>query len=138
MTVAPTLDSPPTPAPPAVTPTGLGRWAAGCYDHRRKVVLVWIVLLIGVTAVSQLVGTRFQNNFTAGNTPSQQAANILDSRFPTRSGDTADVVFRTTAPVTSAHEPGCDCRRGGAAPAIGPRGHRCRSLLLHGRAPGGR
>ena len=102
MTVAPTLDSPPTPAPPAVTPTGLGRWAAGCYDHRRKVVLAWIVLLIGVTAVSQLVGTRFQNNFTAGNTPSQQAANILDSRFPTRSGDTADVVFRTAAPVTSA------------------------------------
>ena len=102
MTVAPTLDSPPTPALPAVTPTGLGRWAGGCYDHRRKVVLAWILLLIGVTAVSQLVGTRFQNNFTAGNTPSQQAANILDSRFPTRSGDTADVVFHTSAPVTSA------------------------------------
>jgi len=63
---------------------------------------VWILLLIGVTAVSQLVGTRFQNNFTAGNTPSQQAANILDSRFPTRSGDTADVVFHTSAPITSA------------------------------------
>ena len=102
MTVAPTLDSPPTPALPAVTPTGLGRWAGRCYDHRRKVVLAWILLLIGVTAVSQLVGTRFQNNFTAGNTPSQQAANILDSRFPTRSGDTADVVFHTSAPVTSA------------------------------------
>jgi len=103
MTVAePTIDHRPASAPPAVEPTGLGRWAGRCYDHRRAVLLLWILLLIGVTAVAQLVGTRFQNNFTAGNTPSQQAANILDSRFPTRSGDTADVVFHTSAPVTSA------------------------------------
>ena len=101
-TAGSTVDRRPAPAPPAVIPTGLGRWAARCYDHRRAVLLVWILLLIGVTAVSQLVGTRFQNNFTAGNTPSQQAANILDSRFPTRSGDTADVVFHTSAPITSA------------------------------------
>jgi putative drug exporter of the RND superfamily len=99
---ASTLDRRPVPALPPVTPTALGRWAGRCYDHRRTVLVVWILLLIGVTAVSQLVGTRFQNNFTAGNTPSQQAANILDSRFPTRSGDTADVVFHTTAPVTTA------------------------------------
>jgi RND superfamily putative drug exporter len=103
MTVAePTIDRRPASAPPAVAPTGLGRWAGRCYDHRRAVLLLWILLLIGVTAVAQLVGTHFQNNFTAGNTPSQQAANILDSRFPTRSGGTADVVFQTIAPVTSA------------------------------------
>jgi RND superfamily putative drug exporter len=103
MTIAePTIDHSPPPAPPAVVPTGLERWAGRCYDHRRAVLLVWILLLIGVTAAAQLVGTHFQNNFTAGNTPSQQAANILDSRFPTRSGDTADVVFETSAPITSA------------------------------------
>jgi|ERR1035441_4681834 hypothetical protein len=59
----------------------LGRWAARCYDHRRTVLVVWILLIIGVTAISQVIGTRFQNDFTAGNTPSQQAANILASRF---------------------------------------------------------
>ena len=102
MTIAePTIDRPPMPAPPALAPTALGRWAGRCYDHRRAVLLAWVLLLIGVTAVAQLVGTHFQNNFTAGNTPSQQAANILDSRFPTRSGDTADVVFHTSAPITS-------------------------------------
>ena len=74
--------------------------------------LAWILLLIGVTAVAQLVGTHFQNDFTAGNTPSQQAANILDSRFPTRSGDTADVVFHTAAPVDQRGEPGRHHRRG--------------------------
>ena len=101
-------------------------------------VLAWILLLIGVTAVSQLVGTRFQNNFTAGNTPSQQAANILDSRFPTRSGDTADVVFHTTAPVTSAANRAAIAAVVRAAPAPGPCGHRHRPLLLRRRAPGGR
>jgi putative drug exporter of the RND superfamily len=87
------------PAPPA---TFLGRWAARCYDHRRTVLILWILLLIGVTVLAQVVGTRFQDNFTAGNTPSQQAANILASRFPAKSGDTADVVFDSTGPITSA------------------------------------
>ena len=64
--------------------------------------LLWILLVIGVTALAQVVGTRFQNDFTAGNTPSQQAADILQSRFPARSGDTADVVFHTSAPIGSA------------------------------------
>jgi putative drug exporter of the RND superfamily len=97
----PAVDHRPMPDPTTSVPTGLGRWAGRCYDHRRTVLVAWILLLIGVTAVSQLVGTHFQNDFTAGNTPSQQAANILDARFPTRAGDTADVVFQTAAPVTS-------------------------------------
>jgi RND superfamily putative drug exporter len=85
----------------AASPTLLGRWAARCYDHRRAVVVLWILLLIGMTALAQLVGTRFQNDFTAGNTPSQQAANILATRFPAESGDTADVVFQTSTPISS-------------------------------------
>jgi RND superfamily putative drug exporter len=102
-----TVERGPGPGPRAAgtepePPTALGRWAARCYDHRRAVLLGWVALLVAVTAVSQLVGTRFLNNFTAGDTPSQQAANILTSRFPARSGDTADVVFHTTAPITAA------------------------------------
>src|ERR1700691_3384974 len=99
-TAAPPTDLRPPSAPPTATSTALGRWAGKCYDHRRTVLVAWILLLIGVTAIAQLVGTHFQNDFTAGNTPSQQAANILDSRFPTRSGDTADVVFHASAPIT--------------------------------------
>ena len=48
-----------------------------------------------------MVGTHFENKFTAGNTPSQQATDILQARFPSKSGDTADVVFHTSAPITS-------------------------------------
>ncbi len=82
--------------------TVLGRLAGACYDRRRTVLVLWILAIIGVTVVAQMTGTHFENKFTAGNTPSQQATNILQERFPSKSGDTADVVFRTTAPITSA------------------------------------
>ena len=101
MTAGTTLEQRLDRTPDRQPPSGLGRWAARCYDHRRNVLVVWILLIVGVTAISQVIGTRFENDFTAGNTPSQQAVNILDSRFPARSGDTADVVFQTTSPVDS-------------------------------------
>src|SRR5277367_3323939 len=81
--------------------TALGRLAGACYDRRRTVLVLWILAIIGVTVVAQMVGTHFENKFTAGNTPSQQATNILQATFPSKSGDTADIVFETTAPVTS-------------------------------------
>jgi RND superfamily putative drug exporter len=58
--------------------------------------------LVGATVVAQLVGTHFQDRYSAGNTPSQQALNILESRFPAEAGDSAQVVFQTTAPFTAA------------------------------------
>jgi RND superfamily putative drug exporter len=102
MTAGSTVATRPPGEDPALPLTLLGRWAARCYDRRRTVLVVWILLLIGVTALAQGVGTRFENNFTAGNTPSQQAANILASRFPSKAGDTADVVFHTAGPISSA------------------------------------
>jgi RND superfamily putative drug exporter len=53
-----------------------------------------------MTVLAQVVGTRFEDKFTAGNTPSQQATNILLARFPAKAGDTADVVFHTSTPIT--------------------------------------
>jgi putative drug exporter of the RND superfamily len=79
--------------------TVLGRLAGRCYDRRRLVLVLWILALIGVTVLAQVVGTRFQNKFTSGNTESQQAANLLNARFPSKAGDTADVVFHTTTPI---------------------------------------
>jgi len=65
------------------------------------VLVLWIVLLIGATVVAQLVGTHFENRFSAGNTPSQQAQNILEAQFPAEAGDSADVVFHTATPVNA-------------------------------------
>jgi putative drug exporter of the RND superfamily len=82
--------------------TLLGRLAGWCYDHRRRVLLAWIALLIGATAVAQIAGTHFENKFSAGNTPSQQALTLLQTRFPAMAGDSADVVFDTAGPVRDA------------------------------------
>jgi len=87
------------PTSTSVQVTSLGRLAGRCYDRRRLVLVLWILILIGITVVAQVVGTRFQNKFTAGNTQSQQAANLLSARFPSKAGDTADVVFHTSTPI---------------------------------------
>src|SRR6185437_12032856 len=90
--------SPPAPPTPV---TALGRLAGHCYDRRRLVLVLWIVAIIGITVLAQVVGTDFKNKFTAGNTPSQQAQNILTSRFPSRAGDSADIVFHTATPISA-------------------------------------
>src|SRR5260221_3925583 len=70
----------------------LTRWTIA---HRRIVVLSWIVLAVGVLAVSQAVGKRNANNFSLPNTDSQRAVDLLKSRFPTQAGDADQIVFRT-------------------------------------------
>ncbi len=87
--------------PTSVQVTSLGRLAGRCYDRRRLVLVLWILALIGITVVAQMVGTHFQNKFTAGNTQSQQAADLLNARFPAKAGDTADVVFHTATPIAA-------------------------------------
>ncbi len=87
--------------PTSVQVTALGRLAGRCYDRRRLVLVLWILALIGITLVAQMVGTHFQNKFTAGSTQSQQAADLLSARFPSHAGDTADVVFRTATPIAA-------------------------------------
>jgi putative drug exporter of the RND superfamily len=79
--------------------TTLGRLAGACYDRRRIVLGVWVLAIIGITLLTQVVGTHFENKFTAGNTPSQQAAKILATKFPSKSGDTASIVFHTATPI---------------------------------------
>ena len=70
----------------------LTRWTIA---HRRIVVVAWIVLAVGVLAVSQAVGKRNTNNFSLPNTDSQRAVDLLQSRFPAQAGDADQIVFRT-------------------------------------------
>src|SRR6267154_1061274 len=70
----------------------LTRWTIA---HRGIVVVAWIVLAIGVLAVSQAVGKRNANNFSLPSTDSQRAVDLLQSRFPAQAGDADQIVFRT-------------------------------------------
>jgi RND superfamily putative drug exporter len=84
-----------------VSPLGrLGSWS---YRHRRLVAVAWIVVLLVISLAGRMAGSVFKDNLNGGtSTPSQQAATFLQRNFPSQAGDTAQVVFQTTAPVTAA------------------------------------
>ncbi len=78
---------------------GLGRLAGWCYDHRRSVVIGWIVIVVAVIGLSNVIGSAFSDNFASGNSASQRAQNLLAQRFPAQAGDSADVVIHTSGSV---------------------------------------
>ena len=78
----------------------LQRLAAWCYRRRRTVLVLWIVALVGVSVIGSNVGSTFSQGFSLSDTESQQAARLLESRFPARAGDEGQIVF--------AHDGGVD------------------------------
>jgi RND superfamily putative drug exporter len=72
----------------------LARWST---THRLYVVLGWIVLLVGVNAVAQSVGTEYSNNFTLPNSGAQRAAELLQRSFPSQSGDRDTIVYKVSS-----------------------------------------
>ena len=71
---------------------GLARW---CGRHRRAVVLLWLVAVIGISVVSRSVGSAYVNTASAPGTDSQRAVDLLEREFPAQSGDIDRIVFRT-------------------------------------------
>ena len=65
-----------------------------CYRRRRFVVGAWLVALVGVTVLSSAIGTNFTTNFSAPNTESTRAANLLKDDFKAQSGDIVQVALR--------------------------------------------
>ena len=74
----------------------LQRLAAWCYRRRRRVVILWIVALVVVSAIGSSVGATFSQGFSLSGTESQRAADLLQSRFPARAGDEGQIVFAPT------------------------------------------
>src|ERR1700749_4459199 len=66
------------------------RWTMA---HRRIVVVAWIAATIAIFAVSSAVGKRTASSFTLPGTNSQQAVDLLQSRFPAQAGDSDQIVF---------------------------------------------
>jgi RND superfamily putative drug exporter len=57
-------------------------------------VTAWIVAAIGVFAVSNAVGKKTASSFTLPGTNSQQAVDLLQSRFSSQAGDADQIVFQ--------------------------------------------
>jgi len=78
------------------------RFATWCTGHRKTVILAWIVALVGVGFASSSVGANFTEEFKLPESDSQEAFELLETRFPAQSGDSAQVVFHADAGVESA------------------------------------
>jgi RND superfamily putative drug exporter len=80
--------------------TKIARWTMA---HRRTVVVAWIAAAIGILAISGAVGKKTASSFTLPGTNSQQAVDLLSSRFPAQAGDADQIVFHAkTGKLSSA------------------------------------
>ena len=61
--------------------------------HHWLTILVWLVLATGLVVGAKASGGETVDVFTIPGAQSQQAADLLEQRFPSQSGDTANVVF---------------------------------------------
>src|SRR3954452_11255735 len=74
---------------------------AWSYQQRRIVVSLWVAVLVSINAASLTFGGTSKQEFLSPGTDSKAAVELLDERFPDRSGDTVTVVLRDSAGVLS-------------------------------------
>jgi putative drug exporter of the RND superfamily len=78
----------------------MSRW---CINHRRVVIVGWVVIAIVMTVIASAVGRQYANDFSLPNTESQHVVDLLKTEFPAQGGDVDQIVFHTsTGTVQSA------------------------------------
>jgi RND superfamily putative drug exporter len=78
------------------------RFATWTTGHRKTVIVGWILALIGFGMLAGSVGSDFSEEFKLPASDSQEAFDLLESRFPAQSGDTATIVYKAEDGVDSA------------------------------------
>ncbi|MBK8293279.1 MAG: MMPL family transporter [Solirubrobacterales bacterium] len=73
---------------------GLYRLAGFCVRHRKVVVGSWIVLAIAITFLSTSLGKQFADNLSLPGKDSQQASDLVDSKFPSQANGSNPVLFK--------------------------------------------
>ena len=79
----------------------LARIAKVSYRHRRLVVVGWLIILVLASVAAKGAGSAWSESFRLGGTDSQEAADLLRTRFPAQAGGTADIVFKAAAGVSA-------------------------------------
>ena len=76
----------------------LGSW---CHDHRRAVVVMWVVALLAIGLLSRAAGSSFSNTLSLPSSESAKGFSLLDSEFGGRGlSSSATIVFSADAGVT--------------------------------------
>ena len=69
---------------------GLARW---CFRHRRMVLALWLLALVGSFGATRAVGTNFSTKFQLPHTQSAKALSLLQRDFPAASGSSDQIVL---------------------------------------------
>jgi RND superfamily putative drug exporter len=67
--------------------------ASWCVRHRRWVVVIWLTALVGLSVLSQSVGSSYKDSFSLNGTQSFDALNLLKKVAPKASGDREQIVL---------------------------------------------
>jgi RND superfamily putative drug exporter len=70
---------------------GFARW---CFVHRRAVLAVWLIALIGFFAAGRLAGSAYTNSYSLPGTDSARALNVLRADYPGQAGDSDQIVVQ--------------------------------------------
>jgi RND superfamily putative drug exporter len=70
---------------------GFARW---CLVHRKAVLAVWLIALIGFFAISSAVGTVYSQSNSVAGTDSAQALSVLQADYPAQAGDSEQIVVQ--------------------------------------------
>jgi len=71
----------------------LRRVARSCYTHRWRVLIAWVIVLVGVNVLAQTAGGTLLKTFSLPGSESQRTFDVLGRDFA-RKGDTGDLVFK--------------------------------------------
>jgi len=74
------------------------------YRRRWLILVLWIILFLGMNALSQSFGTSYANTFSLPGTNSTHALKLLQSGFKSKSGDVDEIVFQATSGTIASHQ----------------------------------
>lgn len=79
----------------------LANWT---FKHRKLVVILWLLVLVGIGGVSQKVGSAYSDSFTLPKTESKSALDLVSQYLPSQKGDSIQVVFASKQGPLTAQE----------------------------------
>jgi RND superfamily putative drug exporter len=71
--------------------SAIGRW---CFRHRFAVIAAWVLVLVGLGALSQAVKSDYNNSFSLPGTGSTTAQQLLAKTIPAQAGDADTIVWQ--------------------------------------------
>jgi putative drug exporter of the RND superfamily len=78
----------------------LTRIATACFAHRKRVLVVWLALIVASVGLSTAFAGRWSSDTTLKGTDSQAAYNLLSRQFPAEAGEEDAVLF---SPASAHH-----------------------------------